>query len=185
MAKYKAKLNSKEKVASTKRRKVKETKYKSETEEEIIRFLIILGVVIVFVIGVYFVSRLIVNNRNKPAEDASTPGEIDYSTISVGTIFNRPYTEYYVMVYDKDDTNAAYYSALITQYQKNQDATKMYFCDLSNSLNSSYIADEGKSNPLAKTIDELAFGDITLLKIKNGKITKYIETVKEIETVLQ
>ena len=41
-----------------------------------------------------------------------------------------------------------------------------------------------ESNPNAKAINELKFGSITLLKIKNGNIVKYIEYKKAIRTEL-
>ncbi|MBE6156046.1 MAG: hypothetical protein E7164_04765 [Firmicutes bacterium] len=158
----------------------------SENEDIVKRFLILLVVIVVIVLGIYFVSKSLVNRRNSEAKTNDiTAGVINYDIATVGTLLNRPYNEYYVMVYNSEDTEAVFYSSLITNYQKKQEALKIYFCDLSNLLNSSYVAAEGESNPKASTIDELKFGKITLIKVKKGKINNYIETVEAIKDALQ
>ena len=54
-----------------------------------------------------------------------------------------------------------------------------------NELNKKYYVGEDKdSNPNATTSSELAFKDLTLIKIKNGKIVKYLETLDTIKTEL-
>ena len=100
-------------------------------------------------------------------------------------MLNRPYNEYYVMVYDADDAEAIYYSSLITNYEKKENAKKIYFCNLGNKLNSDFSAKGGESNPEAKSLDELKFGKVTLIKVKDGKINKYIENVDDIKATLQ
>ena len=183
MAKIKAKKSSaiEEKKIKQKQRKIKDVKVRSEGEEEIRRFIIILIIVIILVVGIYFLSKLIVNKRESENTTANeVAGEINYDVLNVGMIFNRPYTEYYVLLYDSENVDAIYYSSIMTNYIHSDDALKIYYCDLGNSLNSKYVSSDGKSNKNATTLEEFAFGKITLLKIKDGKITKYLDTTDEI-----
>lgn len=157
----------------------------NEETSDFKRLLIILGIVVVVIIGVYFVSKLIVDKRKENSNNNEIiTGKIDYDIVSVGTILNRPYDEYYVMVYNGEDTDAMYYSSLITAYQAKEKSLKIYYCDLSNTLNSKYISTSDKGNSNAKKTEEFSFGKVTLMKIKEGKITSYIENLDKIAEVL-
>ena len=190
MAKIKAKKSTVENIVDTKKvkiKKIKKERYVSETEEEIRRLLLILVVITVFVVGMYFISTKIVEKRENNTSNTSTTDttiNVDYSVVSVGTILNRPYNEYYVLVYDKEDEDAMYYDSLVTAYNKKKDKEKLYTCDLGNTLNSSYKSSTESGNKDAKKISELSFGKVTLLKIKKGSIVSYIEDISKIETEL-
>lgn len=185
MAKVKAKKSSTPEVVKNNKR-VKNTKVRTENEEIIRRFVIIFIIIVVIVVGVYFLTNILVNKDSSSSTSNETiAGEVNYDILSVGTLLNRPYKEYYVMVYNSEDSEAIYYSSLITNYEKEEDASKIYFCDLANALNSSYSAKGGESNPKAKSIEELKFGKVTLIKVKDGKISKYLEDIEAIKTALQ
>ena len=47
-----------------------------------------------------------------------------------------------------------------------------------------YVGASKESNKNAQSVDEFAFKDLTLLKIKNNKIEKYIETLDTIKAEL-
>ncbi len=158
-----------------------------EDENEIKSFIIILVVIVVIVGVIYGVTELL--KKDEPASDSSnvTEGKIDYTKVSVGTMLNRPYDEYYVLAYDSDTTDAILYSTMMTSYSNKEKGLKIYFLDLNNKLNASYYNKngDGKSNPKAKNIDELNFGDLTLIKVKKGKITNYIEGYDKIKETLK
>ena len=163
---------------------IKDTKFRSENEDEIREFIIILIVVLLLVLGIYLVSKLIVDKRdNKSTDNTTVTGSINYNKVSVGTILNRPYDEYYVVLYDSDDMNAALYSSIISNYTIRGNI-KMYYCDLSNPINSKYASSSDKGNENAKTIEEMSFGRFTLLKINNGKIAMYLEDLEKIQKEL-
>ncbi|MGN1342861.1 MAG: hypothetical protein ACI4VL_06720, partial [Bacilli bacterium] len=67
-------------------------------DNEIVRFIIIFFIIAVVVIGLYFLSKSIVDKRNSDNNTTETI-EIAYDKLNVGMIFNRPYDEYYVMIY--------------------------------------------------------------------------------------
>lgn len=162
-------------------KKIKEKKYRSEEQKEVIRFFIILISVLVVVCAVYGISRMFIKETN-PYEDEVTEGEINYDVVTVGTMFNRSDNEYYVALYEKDDASAILYSAIINKYSKKDKSLKVYFCDLTNSLNKEYVKDV--SNPNAKTIEDVAFSKFTFVKIKNGKIVKYFENIDDVKKEL-
>lgn len=162
-------------------------KYGTESYKEIKNFIIILLVVIVIVIAVYFISVYVVNKRedNTTSANESYNASINYNKLTVGMILNRPYNDYYVIVYDSTDSEAIHYSAIINNYQANKDSKKIYYCDLDNELNKSFISDTDKGNKNAKKVDEFKFGKLTLLEIKNGKVVQYIENLDKIKNILK
>jgi len=153
-------------------------------DENIIKKFIIIVVVIAFVIaGLYVITEI---TKKKDRNSDITAGEIDYNVVSIGTLLNRPEKEYYVLIYDKKDDDAVLYSALIASYNNKNDK-KIYFCDLDNKLNKKYynVGNDNKSNPNATNIKELDLGNLTLIKVKNGKLAEYIENYEEIKNVLK
>ncbi len=163
----------------------------TEDEMDIKSFIIILVVIVLIIVGIYFVTSHI-QKKNEVEELEVTAGEIDYEITSVGTILNRPYDEYYVLVYDSKDSAAVKYSGLMARYSEKsnlglKDYIKIYYCDLDNALNKPYynVNNDNKSNPKATKVQDFDFGDLTLLKIKDGKITNYIEDYKTIQEKLK
>ncbi len=171
-------------------KKIKNINVLSDEDGNEIRNFIILVVVIGLVVGIlYFVTAKFNNNDGKYIP-AVQKGEINYNLVTVGTLLNRPYNDYYVLVYDADKPEAVKYSTLMAMYKEKEDEKdykKIYFCNLDNNLNKAYYNVDGdnKSNPKAKSVEEFDFGDITLLEIKNGKIVSYIEDYTKIQELLK
>lgn len=162
------------------KQKIKKQSYKTEEQREMLRFILVLAVVVLLVFVVYFVSKKLIVDKSIYEVSYET-GTVNYERAIAGTIFNRPESEYYVIVYDETKTDAVYYSAMSSNYVSKQDkALKVYHVDLSSEMNKSYIAKDGKSNSKATKTSELQFKDLTLLKIKNGKIVKYLEKSEDI-----
>jgi len=160
----------------------------NEDENAIKKFVIISIVIGLLIAVVYGFTELLKDEEEAPNEVIA--GSINYDKVTVGTILNRPYDEYYVIVYDVENSDAVLYSTLMTKYMQHKeekDYLKIYYCDLSNTLNNKYynVGNDNKSNPKATSVEEFDFSDLTLLKIKNGKITKYIESIDEIKGILK
>ncbi len=162
-------------------------KYSTETNNEIKNFIIILLVVVIIVIGIYFISVYVVNKRDDTSSSSneSYNASINYNKLTVGMILNRPYNDYYVIVYDSTDSEAIHYSAIINNYQAKKDSKKIYYCDLDNELNKSFISDTDNGNKNAKKVEEFKFGKLTLLEIKNGKVIQYVESLDKIKNILK
>ncbi len=161
--------------------------FNSDEEDNLVKkFIIIVLVIALLAVIIYFVSEIFKKDTETNDNEVQA-GVIDYSVVSVGTILNRPYDNYYVMVYPKESDDAFRYSMLISSYTNKEDAKKIYFCDLDNALNKEYynVNNDNISNPKAKKISEFDFGDATLLEIKNGEIVNYIEDYTTIQEKLK
>lgn len=173
----------------SKAKNIKTGKFETEEDENVIKKFIIISVVIAILIAVIYGATELLKDEEE-VNDPIVAGSVNYDKVSVGTILNRPYDEYYVLVYDVEDSNAVLYSTIMTKYMQNssnKNYLKIYYCDLNNTLNKKYynIGNDNKSNSQAASTNEFDFGDLTLLKIKNGKITKYIEKLDEIKELLK
>ncbi len=162
-----------------------------EDENEVKTFIIILVIIVVIVGGIYALTEYF-KKDDKKEENTNTveKGSINYEKLSVGMLLNRPYDDYYVLVYDSKDDDAILYSTIMSKYMQKsseKDYIKIYFCDLNNALNKPYhdVNKDGKSNPKATKIEDLDFGKVTLLKISKGKITNYLEDFEKIKSELK
>lgn len=161
------------------KKKIDINKFQTEEQQEIIRFLKILLIILMFLGGIYFVTTKVLK-KDGDSEKVVTEGKIDYDKMILGTLFNQNYDEYYVFVYDGNSNKAIYYSALIDLYMKKDDSKKIYWADLNNYLNKKFIAnDSSEINKKAKKLNELKVGEYTLIKISNKKITKYIDNIED------
>ena len=129
MPKNKVKLNDKtDNRKSQKKKTIKEEKYMSDESREVRNFVIILLSVIVIVLIVYGVSKVFIDDEPASTEKNVQKGVIDYDKVSVGTMLNRNYSEYYVAIYDEEAPESVVYSAIITKYLDNEDC----FLELNN-----------------------------------------------------
>ena len=161
----------------------KETKWSNLTDEqrEVIRFVLIIVIIIIFVLGVYGISKLLIKDKEEVMTNKVTPGAINYDLVSVGTMFNRPYKEYYVLLYDSTLAEATYYNTLYSQY-KNANKVKIYYVDLSLKNNKEYVQKE--ANKKLTGVNDASFKGTTLVKIKNGKVTTYLDSKEKIRAEL-
>jgi len=151
----------------------------NDADDQIRKFVIILtGVAVICVLSYLFTAKFLVKDKTKDT-DKKDETSISYDNIRVGNIYNRPYDTYYVLATDltKDTT----YQSLVGTFKTNHSNTKVYFIDLSLSVNKEYI---GKSNKNATKASEIKLSDPTLIKIKNGKIVSYLDNKNSIENEL-
>ena len=164
--------------------KVSKLDYLNDDQREVLRFVVILLVIIVVVVIIYFISYFASLKNEYHYNDEATEATINYDTVTVGTMFNRPEGTYYVALYKDDLADAVYYSALFNKYMNQEDALKIYYCNLNNKLNEKYYTADGKSNPKATSINDVKFGEFTFVKISKGKITKYYEDITKVKKEL-
>lgn len=145
----------------------------TEENKEVKKFIVILLIVVVLVVGVYFFTRAFVTKDLNKGDDTKEV-VFDYNKTILGALLNRPYDEYYVLVYNSKDLKANYYSSFISSYKNKENSLKIYFADLNDSMNKKFY-NKDKSNKNAKSVDELSVGDLTLIKVSNKNIVKYIE----------
>lgn len=162
--------------------KIKLEKVRSEEQLEMIRFVKILIIVIVFIVGIYLFTRIFVTKDLLNKEDETKEvikGTVNYNMTLIGAMLQKPEKEYYVMIYDTQNLRSVYYSGLMTNYEKNEDALKIYFANLNSEFNNKFY-DKENVNLDVKDISDLKVGDLTLIKVKDGKIAKTYTEEEEI-----
>ena len=172
----------------TKRNRNKPIRPQSNESAEIIRFAKVLGVVIVLILGVYFFTRVFVTKDlfNKKNTEAETPTEvtIDYGAITLGSLFNKADKEYYVIVFANSSLQAPYYNSIYKKYAEKEKSLPIFLADLDDPFNKSFY-DSKESNPKAMSASDIKVGDVTLIRVKDGKITKYLEDKDSITKELE
>jgi len=188
MKKSNRKLKENPIMGNQKNIKGKNLKSNIEEHNEVKTFIILLIIIAILIGAIYFMTEFL-KSDDKSDSKKVVEGSINYGVASVGMILNRPYDEYYVLLYDKDDNDAALYSTILNKYtsKSEEEKIKIYYTDLGNDLNSKYynVNTDNRSNPNAKTISEFDFGNITLIKIEKGNITTYIENLEQIKEILK
>lgn len=159
-----------------KNKRIKNSKYESNDTKEIKSLIVITLVVVLIVIGVYFLTDMI------NTKDGNSDVSINYDTCLVGNMFNRPYSEYYVFLYSSLDDNASTYQGLITSYVDEEDSLKIYYVDMNDGFNKSYLSDKSNTKPVS--VDDVSIKDSALIKIKDGKVVNYYEKLDDYKKVL-
>ena len=145
------------------------------------KFFIILASVLVFIgvlyLGVLGLEKLGVfeEGYTKPSKGAT---EISTEYIMIGTVFNRPEKDYIVIFDDYSKNINPYVNSLAENYK-----LRAYKVDMSKSENSKYKSD--KENTNVKKDSDLKINDVTMIRITNGKVSKYIVGADKIEEYLK
>ena len=167
-------MKKKKKLEKEKKLKNSDVDGMDELKKIILIFVIVLAVIGI----VYGISKAFIKTNKDNSE--TIKGQINYDVVSVGTMLNKNENEYYVICFGNSNPKAIYYEVIVNKYLASKKALKVYYCDIENKLNKDYVAQKNdKVNPNATTLDNLKLGDITLLKVKRGKIVKYIDTIEE------
>lgn len=164
-------------------KKNKNVKYETEEQKEVKKFICVLLGLVIAVVGIYFFTRAFVTKDlfNSNSDDVTyTEGTINYDVAIVGNMLNRPNDEYYLMAFDSEGTKVNYYNTIASKYMSSENSLKMYHIDLANELNKKYIATDDNISKKFESIDKLKLGEITLIKVKNQKVTKFITNIEDI-----
>ena len=157
--------------------------YQTEEQKEMQKFFIVLIILVLIILGVYLCSKVFIKPDIEEYE--YTTGEINNEAISVGTLFSKKDSSYYVLAYDFNSKNANNYKSYASYYNNfSTKGIKIYYLDLSTVFNKPYYVNEN-SNPKATNIKDLKMIDGTLLLIKDKKISKYVEGIDGIAKELK
>ena len=161
--------------------------YANNDAGEIVNFLIIILIIALLCGGIYLATRAFITkdlfNKESKTEEV-VEGAINYDVATMGTMLNRPYDEYYVVIYNASEGEyISDMSSLVYSYKALEKHLHMYTVDLSNALNKTYY-DPENVNDKAKTLSEVKVGYITLIKVKGGSIVKYITDYSKMKSEL-
>lgn len=170
-------MKKKKEVVKNKKANQNKVVYRTSEQDEMIKFIVVILVVLLCVGGVYLFTRAFITKDlfkdEVETSEVSQEGKVDYNVAIMGQLLNRPYKQYYAVIYDSEGDYAVDMYSLVASYSKVKDHKHIYTIDLANELNKPYY-DAEKVNKDAESVSEMKVGDITLIKVKNGKIDKYI-----------
>ena len=145
------------------------------------KFFIVLASVLVFIVLVYLgvlgLEKLgaVEAGYTKPSKEAT---KISTEYIMVGTVFNRPEKDYIVIFDDYSKNRNPYVNTLAKNYK-----LRAYKVDMSKAENSKYKSDKANTN--VKKDSDLKINDVTMIRITNGRVSKYIVGADKIEEYLK
>lgn len=137
-------------------------------------------IVLTFCVGMYFATKYLVEKDSDTTNEEEQTIKINNDVAIVGTMLNKNDSEYFVILYNKKDDKAYEYQSLVSE---NKTKLNIYTVDLGNALNNKFY-DKDNTNTKADNINDLRFGDITLIKVKDGKIINSYESLEQIKNVL-
>ena len=152
-------------------------KFYTDEQKEVFKFIKILFSLIIIIVALYLFTVYVVNKEDK-YERTNKSGQVQYDNLYLGTILNKKDEEYYVFVYDTTDISNNLYTSTISEYKAKASHFPIYNADLSNELNKGFVDKE--SSYKADSVEDLKVKGTTLIKIKNNKIIKFIETKDDI-----
>lgn len=166
---------------SKKDNKQKNLKVNSVEQDEMVRMLKVLGIVVVAMISFYLIFS-IASGEISFGEKKKQEVNIQNTVILAGNTFNRPEDSYYVLLYNFKNDDSVLYANLYDMFNQTS-SEKMYLVDLSSKFNEQYITDDS-NNINIETNASLKIVNGTLLKIENGKAVSKAVGTKEIENTL-
>lgn len=174
----KNKMNMKYKSKKRERKNKVGVKETNETKNTIITIIVVVSFIALIYLGALGLEKLGVFEAGYTKPTTTT--ELSYTNILIGETFNRTESEYLVLFDTFDNnTNDVYVEYLTEQYT----AMHVYKVDMSILPNSNFASES--ENKSASNSNELKINGITLIKIKNGRISDYITGSENISEYLK
>ncbi len=161
---------------------LKQKKVMNDDMEKVRNLVILLIIVVLICLGIYFLTDNMIKKENSNNKEKTTEAKIDYDIASIGTMFNRPESEYFVLLYSSKDSGTEY-NSILSKYRSSDNYIKTYYIDLDKKINNSALTDTINKKP--NNSNEVKVTGPTLYKIKNGKVTNCYDTLKTIEETLK
>lgn len=165
--------NSKKNISSSE----KDTFFKFITTLVI---LILVMILVYFLIGVFYTKEI---DFKSDDEEETEEVSVDNSTITLGQLFEQSDDEYYVVVYDVNEENSVV-ATWFSIFKSNNSDASVYTVDSKNKLNSRYLT-EDESNNAPSSYSDLKVKSPTLIKVKDKKVSEYIEGEDSIKDYLK
>ena len=166
-----------------------EKNIKSEVENNSIakdakHLLVITLIVLLFLGGFYLITVAVLKDDTEKTDTEKQDVAIQFDEILIGRSFSINAGTYYVLYYEFDDEEIdSDLASLVYNYRASNNDVPLSTVDMSNALNSAFLNDE--SNKDATKASELKISGPTLIKFVDGKISRYVEDMDDIETRLK
>lgn len=152
----------------------------NETSFSIKNLFIILIIILVVLVGFYFITKYVLENKteNRNVQESI----IQKDKIIFGQLFSRSESEYYAIAYYDNSKAKSLYDKYIAEYKKKDNHLKVYEINLNESFNKNFIS---KNENIVNNIEDFKVADETLLKIKEGKVEIHKTGSNEINAYLK
>ena len=164
-----------------KKNMLKQKRVINEDMTNIRNMVILLVIVIGVCIGIYFLTEYMIK-RDSNISNTNTEAIIDYDIATIGTMFNRIESEYFVLLYSSNDDGKNLDSVLST-YRSSDNYIKTYYVDLDKKINQIAISEETVRTP--NNSNEVKVNGATLYRIKDGVVVNCYSGVDDITNALQ
>ena len=155
-------------------------KYSNEDMGEIKTLIIITIIIVVFAVGLFFITEFVMNRRDR--NETGEEPKISYVDTIIGDMFDKPFDEYYVFAFSVRDARAQRFFNIMTNYEKKEDSKWVYFADLNLVFNQFAVSEESNPKPTHPT--EVRINEVGLFHIRDGKVVNFFEKIEDIEKAL-
>ena len=164
-----------------KNNKIKQGNTVSEDVAQVRTLIIIFIIVLLVSVGIYFLTDVMIKKESLSSNNVQEV-EINYDIATVGTMFNRIESEYYVLLYSNEDDGSKL-NRVLDSYRSSDDYIKTYYVDLDKKINSIALGDKLVEEP--KNSNEVKVTGPTLYKIKDGIVTSCLSGTEKIINKLE
>lgn len=147
---------------------------------------IILLIVVLLILAAVWITTDVLKGRlgnNTNASETTSSNDASFSNmIMLSKVFNIKDSEYKVLFYSNSNMTSALEST-VKLYDSSNNDIKLYKINYDEAINSKVLGDS--DNKDATSSSELKVKDVTLITIKDNKITSYITDYNEILSALE
>jgi len=131
----------------------------------------ILAVIIVIILAFFLITNIIKKNGTNQ-QTSNKDVQIQYEEIFMSNIFNQNEDDYYVLMYDSEDTYASAIENYKKAYTAKEDAISFHTVLLNSAFNKKFVA---KESNVVNNIKEFKVSGITLIRVEDKTITEKYE----------
>lgn len=147
------------------------------------KIFIALGV-ICFLLAFYLLTVHITNKNTKKTDKEDKKVTISSDKIIIGRALSMSDDDYFVIFYDKGDSEvASTYDEIVSNQKYGGDGRKIYTVDMSSAFNKKYLTTE-ESNKTPQDASDFKINGPTLILVSNHSVVDYIEGEEAIKDYL-
>ena len=133
----------------------------------------ILAVIVVIILAFLLITNIIKNNGTNQ-QTSNKDVQIQYEEIFMSNIFNQKENDYYVLMYDSEDTYASAVESYKKAYTAKEDAISFHTVLLNSAFNKKFVT---KESNVVNNIKEFKVSGITLIRVEDKTVTEKYEGI--------
>lgn len=157
---------------------------KNDSSDEITKLVKII-IIVTAIMGVFYLVTVFVTRKADAVKTASgrksEKAVIQYDSIIIGSMLKID-GSYYVLIKDEKDNKSSEYDTLLQMIAANDEASKVYTANLTESFNHKYL---GKEKNYDSDLSKFTVTGTTLVKIEDHNIKDTYDTYESIKEELE